>query len=145
MFEYLVLMPDQMCKEKFSRLPALGGNFSFTHFQIISHNQNLKGKEEEKVKKEASFKPLKTVRVKKKEKFKTILKSSRRSASFSISRGSLVFLFPLLTSALPLANLADMKMGAGKRTPMQYPRARQPAPTKMALNQLKSILPSDQR
>lgn len=84
------------------------------------------------------------MRKEERDRFMTILKFPRRSASFSISRGSLglsfLLLLPLPTSALPLTNLADIKNGAGKRAPMQYPKARQPAPTKMALSQLKSIV-----
>jgi hypothetical protein len=50
----------------------------------------------------------------------TILKSSRMSARFSISRGSLglSFFFPLPTTAVSLDNLVEIKMRAGYRAPM---------------------------
>lgn len=70
----------------------------------------------------------------------TILKSSRMSANFSISKGSLFFFLFALEIVVSLAPLDEKNKQAGWRLPMQYPKARHPAPTRMVLNHEKSIM-----
>lgn len=72
--------------------------------------------------------------------FNTILKSSKMSADFSISKGSLVFFLCALEIALSLAPLDERNRRVGRCLPMQYPKARQPAPTRIALNHDMSIM-----